>query len=241
MRILVLSDIHANLEALDAVLAAAPPVDETWVTGDVVGYGPEPDAVVERLQALAAVVVVRGNHDAAAVGGDEIEYFNEDARRAMEWTRATITDATRTWLAALPELLEREDFTLAHGSPRDPIWEYVHTTPAARASFDALMTPHGVIGHTHRPVAFTNDDGVVSLMAPAANSVLKFAGRRVLLNAGSVGQPRDGIPTASWMVLDTGASTVTWYRTAYDIPSVQAAMRRAALPAFLRERLAYGG
>jgi len=240
MRILVLSDIHANFAALDAVLDAAPAVDETWVTGDIVGYGPEPDAVVECLRERR-VIAVRGNHDAAAVGGDEIDYFNEDARRAMLWTRGVISDNTRVWLAALPERVVREGFTLAHGSPRDPIWEYVTTVPVARASFDAMATHHGVIGHTHRPAAFLNDDGVLSLMAPAAGSVLTFGTRRVLLNAGSVGQPRDGINMAAWMTLDTHAGTVTWQRTPYDIASVQAAMRRAALPEFLRDRLAYGG
>jgi predicted phosphodiesterase len=240
MRILVLSDIHSNIEALEAVLVAAPPADETWVTGDIVGYGPEPDAVVERLRELR-VHAVRGNHDVAALGGDEIDYFNEDARRAMLWTRSAISETTRTWLAALPERLVREGFTLAHGSPRDPVWEYVTTTPVARASFDAMATDHGVIGHTHRPAAFLNDDGVIDLMAPAAGSVLKFGGRRVLLNSGSVGQPRDGIPTASWMMLDTTEGTATWHRTPYDIASVQAAMQRVALPRFLRDRLAYGG
>ncbi len=240
MRILVLSDIHANLEALDAVLDAAPAVDATWVAGDIVGYGPEPDEVVERLRERG-VTAVRGNHDAAAVGGDEIDYFNEDARRAMLWTRGVISDRTRAWLTALPERVEREGFTLAHGSPRDPIWEYVTTTPVARASFDAMTTSHGVIGHTHRPAAYLNDDGVMSLMTPAEGSQLTFGARRVLLNAGSVGQPRDGIATASWMVLDTVLGTADWRRTAYDIASVQAAMRRVALPSFLRDRLAYGG
>ncbi len=240
MLILVLSDIHANLEALDAVLDDAPAVGETWVIGDIVGYGPEPDEVVERLRERG-VIAVRGNHDAAAIGGDEIDYFNEDARRAMLWTRTVISDRTRAWLTALPERVVREGFTLAHGSPRDPIWEYVTTTPVARASFDAMATDHGVIGHTHRPAAYLNDDGVMSFMTPAEGSQLVFGTRRVLLNAGSVGQPRDGINTAAWMTLDTEAGTATWQRSAYDIAAVQAAMRRVALPAFLRDRLAYGG
>src|SRR4051794_11918914 len=119
----VLSDIHANLAALEAVLGAMPSVDEVWQLGDVVGYGPDPDAVVGRLREAGARGV-RGNHDAAALGGPEIEAFNVDARHAMEWTRSVIDDATKTWLAALPERLEREGCTLVHGSPRDPIWEY---------------------------------------------------------------------------------------------------------------------
>ena len=128
MRVAVLSDIHANLAALDAVLAAVPSVDEIWQLGDVVGYGPEPDEVVARLGEVGALGV-RGNHDAAALGGPEIDWFNVDARKAMQWTRATISDETRAWLAALPDRLEREGFTLVHGSPRDPIWEYVTSTP----------------------------------------------------------------------------------------------------------------
>jgi diadenosine tetraphosphatase ApaH/serine/threonine PP2A family protein phosphatase len=239
MRALVLSDIHSNIDALDAVLAAAPAVDEVWHLGDVVGYGPEPDAVVDRLRGLGARGV-RGNHDAAAVGGREIESFNVDARRAMEWTRAAISDVTRAWLAALPEVIEREDFTLVHGSPRDPIWEYVTSTPVARAGIAALETRHGLHGHTHIAIAYLEEDGVVDTMSPGAGSLLELGDRRGLLNPGSVGQPRDGIPTASWLVLDTAAGTVTWQRTAYDVAAVQAAMTSLHLPARLVERLSFG-
>lgn len=122
MRIAVLSDIHSNLVALDAVLAAAGAVDAVWHLGDVVGYGPEPDAVVARLR-TAGVTGVKGNHDAAAVGGSEIEWFNPDARRAMEWTRTTVSRATSAWLDALPQTVSSGDWTLVHGSPREPIWE----------------------------------------------------------------------------------------------------------------------
>ena len=239
MRVLVLSDIHSNIDALDAVLAMAPAVDEVWHLGDVVGYGPEPDAVVDRLRGLGARGV-RGNHDAAAVGGREIELFNVDARRAMEWTRAAISDVTRAWLAALPEVIEREDFTLVHGSPRDPIWEYVTSTPVARAGIAALETRHGLHGHTHIAIAYLDEDGVVDTMSPGAGSLLELGDRRGLLNPGSVGQPRDGIPTASWLVLDTTAGTATWQRTAYDVAAVQAAMTSLHLPRRLVERLSFG-
>ena len=239
MRVLVLSDIHSNIDALEAILAVAPAVDEVWQLGDVVGYGPEPDAVVARLRALGAKGV-RGNHDAAAVGGREIESFNVDARRAMEWTRAAITDVTRAWLAALPEAIEREDFTLVHGSPRDPIWEYVTSTPVARAGIGALGTPHGLHGHTHIPIAFLEEDGVVATMSPGAGSLIEIGQRRALLNPGSVGQPRDGIPAASWMVLDTVAGTAAWQRTAYDVAAVQDRMTALHLPHRLIERLSFG-
>jgi diadenosine tetraphosphatase ApaH/serine/threonine PP2A family protein phosphatase len=239
VRVAVLSDIHANLAALDAVLAAVPSVDEVWQLGDVVGYGPQPDEVVARLRDIGARGV-RGNHDAAAVGGPEIESFNVDARRAMEWTRQAIADETRRWLAALPERLELGEFTLVHGSPRDPIWEYVTSTPVARAGIAALATPHGLHGHTHVPIAYLEGDGRLETMSPGAGSVIGIGGHRALLNPGSVGQPRDGIPTASWLLLDTEAGSGTWHRTAYDVGTVQRAMDAAGLPERLVARLAYG-
>jgi predicted phosphodiesterase len=239
MRVAVLSDIHSNLVALDAVLAEMPSVDEVWHLGDVVGYGPHPDEVVARLREINAIGV-RGNHDAAALGGREIESFNVDARHAAEWTRATISDPTKAWLAAQPETLEREGFLLVHGSPRDPIWEYITSTPVARASMAAMPTHSGLHGHTHLPVAYIEEDGRLETMSPGSGSALSFDGRRVLLNPGSVGQPRDGIPTSAWMLLDTVAGTATWRRTAYDIAEVQGAMVRLSLPERLVARLAYG-
>jgi len=239
VRVAVLSDIHANLAALDAVLAAIPSVDELWQLGDIVGYGPEPDEVVARLREVGALGV-RGNHDAAALGGPEIEYFNVDARKAILWTRATISDETRAWLGALPDRLEREGFTLVHGSPRDPIWEYVTSTPVARAGIAAMDTPGGLHGHTHVPIAYLEDDGRLETVSPGAGSRIAFESRRVLLNPGSVGQARDGIPTASWLILDTDDGSATWQRTAYDVRIAQAAMSRFGLPERLVARLAYG-
>ena len=239
MRALVLSDIHSNLPALEAVLADAPSTDEVWVLGDVVGYGPQPDAVVDRLRGIGALGV-RGNHDAAALGGDEIESFNPDARRAMEWTRSVIAETTRAWLATLPERLVRDDWTLVHGSPRDPLWEYITSTPVARAAISDLETRHGLHGHTHVPIGYVEEDGLLGTLSPSAGSVLELGDRRGLLNPGSVGQPRDGIPTASWLVLDTGAGTSAWHRTAYDVASVQAAMEAVGLPSRLVDRLSFG-
>ena len=235
----MLSDIHANLAALDAVLAAVPSVDEVWQLGDIVGYGPDPDDVVGRLKEVGALGVC-GNHDVAALGGPEIESFNVDARNAMLWTRATISDETRAWLGALPERLERVGFTMVHGSPRDPIWEYITSTPVARAGIAAMETQAGLHGHTHIPIAYLEDDGRLETMSPGAGSRIAFEGRRVLLNPGSVGQPRDGIPAASWLLLDTDDGSATWQRTAYDVAGVQAAMSRCNLPERLVSRLAYG-
>ncbi len=239
MRIAVLSDIHSNLVALDAVLADAGHVDAIWHLGDVVGYGPEPDGVVGRLGELGAIGV-RGNHDAAAVGGDEIEWFNPDARAAIEWTRTRISEATRAWLTDLPVTREEDQFTLVHGSPREPIWEYITSSPVARANLALLGTTYGLHGHTHLPVAWADDDGRVVSIAPGHGSSFALDGRPALLNPGSVGQPRDGDPTAGYLVLDTEAALATWHRVRYDIPAVQSMMRAAGLPSRLVERLSYG-
>jgi predicted phosphodiesterase len=239
VRIVVVSDIHSNLHALDAVLAKAGAVDAIWHLGDVVGYGPEPDAVVDRLTSLGAVGV-RGNHDAAAAGGAEIDWFNPEARAAMEWTRGAISEATRAWLAALPLRRMESNFTLVHGSPRDPIWEYVTSPALARAGLSAISTEHGLHGHTHIPIAFTMVDGRMRTLAPRAGNTVALGEGRTLLNPGSVGQPRDRDPRASYLILDTDASTATWGRADYDIDAVGAMMRAAGLPARLADRLRLG-
>lgn len=253
MRVALLSDIHANLTALDAVLAALdelPRVDEVWQLGDVVGYGPDPDGVVERLASIGAHGV-RGNHDAAALGGREIEWFNPDARRAIEWTRDAISDATRSWLAALPERSDRGEFNLVHGSPLDPMFEYVTSAPVAAANLAALAKRgglHGLHGHTHYPAAWREERGRVVLtrpaaalrVAPGAAPHVSLDGGAALLNPGSVGQPRDGDPRASFAVIDTTARTFEWHRVAYDIAAVQARMTAARLPGWLVSRLAEG-
>jgi diadenosine tetraphosphatase ApaH/serine/threonine PP2A family protein phosphatase len=239
MRIAVLSDIHANIRALDAVLEAAGVVDAIWHLGDVVGYGPDPDSVVERLRDAGAVGV-RGNHDAAAVGGSEIDWFNPEARRAMEWTRRRIRPSTREWLSALPERRSLDGCELVHGSPREPLWEYVTSGPVARANLALLTERIGLHGHTHIPVAWIEDDDRLDLVGPGRESSLDLHGRRALVNPGSVGQPRDGDPDASFMVLDPEAGTVTWHRVPYDVAAVQAAMREAGLPPSLVGRLAVG-
>jgi len=239
VRIAVLSDIHSNLVALEAVLARVGSVDAVWHLGDVVGYGPEPDAVVERLMTLGAIGV-RGNHDAAAIGGTEIEYFNPDARAAMEWTRRAISDTTRAWLAALPLRHVDAGFTLVHGSPRDPTWEYVTSAGLARAALSAITTEHGLHGHTHVPVAFTEVDGRMRTLAPRAGDTVTLGDGRTFLNPGSVGQPRDGDPRAAWLVLDLDAATATWGRTAYDVDAVGTMMRGVGLPLRLADRLRVG-
>jgi predicted phosphodiesterase len=239
MRIAVMSDIHSNLVALDAVLAAAGTVDAVWHLGDVVGYGPDPDRVVARLDEIGAIGV-RGNHDAAAAGGNEIDWFNRDARAAMEWTRRTIRPETRDWLASLPERHTEAGFELVHGSPRQPTWEYIVSEASARANLDRLAGTAALHGHTHVPVAWRDDGGDVELIRGRDGESLDLDERRVLLNPGSVGQPRDGIPTASFLILEPDAPRVTWHRTPYDIAAVQASMQEAGLPSPLIKRLEIG-
>ena len=239
MRVAVLSDIHSNIVALDAVLSHAGEVDAIWHLGDVVGYGPEPDAVVARLHERAATGV-RGNHDAAAIGGREIEWFNPEARAAAEWTRDTMSAASRAWLSALPERRIVEDMLLVHGSPRDPLREYVTDRAAAEDNMAVQETQHALHGHTHVPVAWMATPDRVALIQPRGSDAIALGVYRTLINPGSVGQPRDGDARASYMVLDQEAGRVTWHRVAYDIDRVQARMREVGLPERLAARLSVG-
>jgi diadenosine tetraphosphatase ApaH/serine/threonine PP2A family protein phosphatase len=239
MRVAILSDIHANGPALSAALEAVGRFDQLWVTGDIVGYGPHPDEVVERLRAADAVAV-QGNHDAAVLGRIPVGTFNDLARSAVEWTAATMADANLEWLARLPETRVEGEFTLAHGSPRDPLWEYLFSIPAARLSLAAFETPYCIVGHTHHQLTFRDDGGEVEALLAADGDVLSLDGRRCILNPGSVGQPRDGDPRACAMTIDTGRGEVRWLRFDYDIAATQAAIRALPLPHRLADRLDLG-
>jgi predicted phosphodiesterase len=237
MRIAVLSDIHGNLPALEAILANLRPYDAVWHLGDVVGYGPQPDEVVARLVAEGATGV-RGNHDAAAVGEIGTDAFNDDAAAALEWTAGHINSETAAWLKGLPTRREEAGFSLVHGSPRDPTWEYIFSASTARANMDKFATDYCLVGHTHVPLAFRRRDRGLETIAPPAKAEL--AGTRAIVNPGSVGQPRDGDPRASAMLLDTETMRIEWRRVSYPIEPVQQLMRQARLPARLIARLDYG-
>jgi predicted phosphodiesterase len=243
MRIALLSDIHANLPALEAVAADLPPIDEVWVLGDIVGYGPQPNEVIATLQAMGARSVL-GNHDGAAVGTVETAYFNPDARAAIEWT-ATVVDANaRSYIATLPEVRRDGAVTAVHGSPRDPIWEYITGPSVAADNFGAFDTRLCLFGHTHLPIVFGATDGTVTSIQGLPGETVALRGMRALVNPGSVGQPRDGLRDAAYAILTTGDApeddAVEFRRVRYDIELTQRRMREAGLPPRLAERLSYG-
>lgn len=243
MRIAVLSDIHANLPALEAVVSDLPSVDQVWVLGDTVGYGPQPNEVITTLQAMGARAVL-GNHDGAAIGAVDAKDFNPDARKAIEWTAGNIDANTRAYIATLPEVRRDGDITAVHGSPRDPIWEYITGPDVAEANLDAFDTRLCLFGHTHLPMAYRAVDGQVEATPGLPGEPLKLNGARALLNPGSVGQPRDGMSDAAYAILDTNGNlrsdTFEFRRVRYDIDRTQRLMREAGLPGRLAERLSYG-
>jgi diadenosine tetraphosphatase ApaH/serine/threonine PP2A family protein phosphatase len=194
---------------------------------------------VDRLAEVGAIGVA-GNHDLAALGGPEIDWFNPDARAAMEWTRRRIGERTRSWLASLPKTRIEAGMTLVHGSPRDPVWEYVTSLPVARTNLAALDTPIGLHGHTHLPMVWAERDGRIDALVPGNGATWQRESGRALLNPGSVGQPRDGDPASSWLEIDTDTGRSRWRRVAYDIAAVRAAMADVGLPRRLGDRLPLG-
>ena len=240
MRIAVLSDIHANLAALDAVRAELPDaLDETWVLGDIVGYGPQPNEVIRALQEMGARSVL-GNHDGAAIGTVDHEDFNPEARAAIVWTAGVVDPNARSYLATLPEVRRDGELTAVHGSPRDPVWEYITGPGVAAANLDAFETRICLFGHTHLPVVFHADDGRMQVVAATPDAPIRINAGRALVNPGSVGQPRDGNPAAAFAVMDTEQGVVEFRRVRYDIDRTQRLMRQADLPQRLAERLSYG-
>jgi predicted phosphodiesterase len=243
MRIAVLSDIHANLAALDAVRADLPPVDQVWVLGDIVGYGPNPNEVIAALQEMGARSVL-GNHDGAAIGTVDAVDFNPDARRAIEWTAGVVDDNSRAYLATLPEVRRDGDLTAVHGSPRDPIWEYITSPGIAAANFAHFDTRLCLFGHTHLPSVFRLAADAIEPTVGLPGDRVELDGSRALLNPGSVGQPRDGLADASYAVLDLdddgAGDAITFHRVRYDVDRTQRAMREVDLPVRLVERLSYG-
>lgn len=241
MRILVISDIHANLTALDAVLEDAGSVDSVWCLGDLVGYGPDPNEVIDRIASLPYSVCILGNHDAAALGQIDLDSFNQEAKQTTLWNQETLTRDSKLYLTSLRKKTVRHGFTLTHGSPRNSIWEYVLDVESAADNLDYFATPFCLLGHTHIPVIYHTNNGKSSLYAMNSDNPLstKLTGRAIL-NPGSVGQPRDADPRASYAILDLRDKTWDLRRIPYDIASVQQRIVRAGLPVRNGERL-FGG
>lgn len=241
MRILVISDIHANLAALEAVLADAGNVDAAWCLGDLVGYGPDPNECVQRIRSLPNLICLVGNHDAAALGQIDLTSFNPEARMAVQWTQEVLTPSNLDYLRNLPEKRESGEVTLVHGSPRQPVWEYLLDARTATKNFEYFDTPYCFVGHSHLPVMYhmKEDDPMAKLSVPEPQSQFEMQ-PRAIFNPGSVGQPRDHNPKASYAIFDSAASTWNYRRVEYDISSVQKRMKEQDLPARHVERLSAG-
>lgn len=222
MTVALLSDVHANLVALEAVLRDLPAVDAIWVMGDTVGYGPDPVDTLALLRARHATLVA-GNHDRAVATGEGLELFNPAARAAAQRHRSWLSSADRDALASLPVTLDPADgYAICHGSPRDPLWEYVFDARTATFAMARLAAARCCVGHTHVPAMFRIGEG------------------RMMINPGSVGQPRDGDPRASYALLDAAGATVEFRRVDYDIAKTQRRMHELKLPEILADRLAFG-
>ncbi len=242
MRILVISDIHANLTAFETVVNHAKGQwDFVWCLGDVVGYGPDPNECVELLNTMPHLCLA-GNHDWAALGRLDVRTFNPDARRAVEWTQDTLTPANVAYLEALPVTFVIGDYTLVHASPREPVWEYVLEPLVAALNFPHFETPYCLCGHTHQPVIYemVGENGDTRAREPRYGQPFDMARKRQIINPGSIGQPRDQNPDSAYAILDLEKGTFEHRRLAYDIADVQKRMRQHNLPERLIARLEHG-
>ncbi len=240
MRYAVLSDIHGNLEALEAVLAdAAERADTVLCLGDVVGYGADPEACMELIAGRAAALVA-GNHEHAVAGLLDLDWFNDYARAAVEWTRDRLDEDHRSYLAALPLVAEVGDATLVHASPERPEeWEYLVSPQDGFAAFPAFATRLCFVGHSHRPAAWSLGSSGPEFVAGAVELSLE-SGRRYIVNVGSVGQPRDRDPRAAYALWDADRGRLVIRRVAYDVDTARRKILAGGLPRLLADRLPRG-
>jgi predicted phosphodiesterase len=242
LRFLILSDIHGNLQALDAVLADAAPrgYDQVLVLGDLVGYGANPADVLARICALRPQAMVRGNHDKVCCGLAEPEGFNDDAIVSAAWTAGALSDSERAQLKALPQgpIAINDDLEICHGAPFDEDY-YIFDKPDGERALDAMTRQVCFFGHTHMPAAFAKHDGRV--VVPRFSSTLSIQPHsRICINAGSAGQPRDGDWRAAYGIFDADRLSVEFIRVEYDVAAAQDRIRRAGLPHWLADRLELG-
>ncbi|HEX2016937.1 MAG TPA: metallophosphoesterase family protein [Solirubrobacteraceae bacterium] len=242
MRVAVLSDVHGNRHALEAVLEDVSGQDcsALWCLGDVVGYGADPDACVE-LVAEHSTLCLAGNHDLAVTGEIPMDDFSRGAALAARWTQEIITAENLSYLSGLRPQAEGHPVGLYHASPRDPVWEYVLSALLAELCLDEQPARVCLVGHSHVALSFWRAEGQPATGEPQrAGSELDLSSSEWLLNPGSVGQPRDGDPEAAWLLLDTDRWSAEFRRVPYDIAGAAAAIRAARLPDSLAERLRYG-
>jgi diadenosine tetraphosphatase ApaH/serine/threonine PP2A family protein phosphatase len=242
MKVAVISDIHANRQAFEATLEAVAASDaaELWCLGDLVGYGADPDACVELAREHAAVCLA-GNHDLAVTGEIPLDEFSRGASLAAQWTREVIAAQNLEFLASLRPQGEEDAVGLYHASPRDPVWEYVLSALLAELCLDRQTHRVCLVGHSHVALSFVRGEGQLATGEPRREGTrLDISSGEWLLNPGSVGQPRDGDPRASWLLLDLDGLSASFERTNYDIAGAAGAIRAARLPDSLAERLEYG-
>ncbi|HEY7197584.1 MAG TPA: metallophosphoesterase family protein [Gaiellaceae bacterium] len=241
MRVAVLSDIHANLHALEAVLAAvdADKPDEVWFLGDLVGYGPRPNRCRVLLEPLAAISLL-GNHDLGALERIPLDFFSPEAATSARWTKTVLEPETEAFLGGLEASGEREETGLFHASPRDPVWEYVLSPDVALASLKATGQPIVLVGHSHVPLAISLDGDSVEGGVAEGGAEVELGEKRWLMNPGSVGQPRDGDPRAAYLLLDLDARTAVFRRVPYPVEKTQKEIRDRGLPEALAARLEHG-
>jgi predicted phosphodiesterase len=242
MRVAVMADIHANLAALASVLGDIKRqggVDELWCLGDIVGYGPDPHQCIELMQQTNHTGVA-GNHDLAAIGRVDARYFNADAAAAIRWTAEHLTPGDIKYLEGLPLSAAKGEFTLVHGSPMEPVWEYVVSTGIAARNFAHFPTRYCLVGHSHVPAAFREEGDACRSLGLSPGIGLLLTDCRMILNPGGVGQPRDGDPRASYAIYDSEGRRLRLYRVAYDVRATQDRMMKANLPIRLVVRLKEG-
>jgi diadenosine tetraphosphatase ApaH/serine/threonine PP2A family protein phosphatase len=242
VRVAVLSDVHANLRALEAVLADVDALapDELWCLGDIVGYGASPNECCALVRERTTFSLC-GNHDLAVVGKLDLAEFSGEAAVAARWTQTALEDTHRAWLASLEPEATRPGVELFHASPRDAVWDYVLSEQAGLESLELTAAPLVLVGHSHVALALSSR-GVGDIeggLAPGG-AELDLSASRWLANPGSVGQPRDGDPKAAWLLVDFAQKRAAFRRIAYDVDAAQADIRAAGLPETLAGRLAFG-
>jgi predicted phosphodiesterase len=241
MKILVMSDIHGNFNALNAVLHDAGKVERVWCLGDLVGYGPDPNECIKKIRSLKNCICLMGNHDSAVLGNMDMEAFNRDARLSVEWNQRIIKPENMNFLKHLPEKHVEDRVTLVHGSPRNPVWEYILDWQVAMNNFDYFETDLCFVGHTHIPVIFQMIEEELGSQLQILSPVgpVELIGKAIV-NPGSVGQPRDRDPRAAYALFDTESKIWEPRRIAYNVVEVQERITKNGLPERNAVRLSDG-